>query len=130
MKVEFLSNYWDLGKWPFDMVLGNAVEQIILSAITQHVQDSQVTRFTQCGFLKGRSCLTNLVFFYVTVPCFFDEGKAVDVVNLDFSKAFDSFPLVFFLGKTGCLWLGWAYAALDKKKLAGWWVPKSCDEWS
>ena len=39
--------------------------------------------------MKGQSCLTNLI-FYVQVTCLVDEGKAVDVVCLGFSKAFES----------------------------------------
>ncbi|GAB0202730.1 hypothetical protein GRJ2_002738600 [Grus japonensis] len=42
------------------------------------------------GFMKGRSCLTNLISFYNQVTHLVDEGKAVDVVCLDFSKAFDT----------------------------------------
>ncbi|GAB0205804.1 mitochondrial enolase superfamily member 1 [Grus japonensis] len=38
--------------------------------------------------MKGRSCLTNPI-FYDKVTHLVDEGKAVDVVYLDFSKAFD-----------------------------------------
>ncbi|KAK4821914.1 hypothetical protein QYF61_004917 [Mycteria americana] len=71
-------------------VLGKVMEQIILSAITQHVQDNQVIRPSQRGFRKGRFCLTNLISFYDKVTRLVDEGKAVNVVYLDFSKAFDS----------------------------------------
>ncbi|GAB0179120.1 mitochondrial enolase superfamily member 1 [Grus japonensis] len=46
-------------------VPGKVMEQIVLSAITQPVQDKQVTHLV-------------------------DEGKAVDVIYLDFSKAFDT----------------------------------------
>ncbi|KAK4818722.1 hypothetical protein QYF61_018701 [Mycteria americana] len=45
-------------------VPGKVMEQIILSAITRHVQDNQVIRPSQHGFRKGRSCVTNPISFY------------------------------------------------------------------
>ena len=42
--------------------------------------------------LNGRSCLTNLILFYDKVTVLVDEDKTVDVVYLDFSKAFDTAP--------------------------------------
>ncbi|KAK4808189.1 hypothetical protein QYF61_001221 [Mycteria americana] len=72
------------------LVPGKLMEQIILSAITQHVEDNQGIKPSQHGFRKGRSCLTNLISFYDKVTRLVDEGKAVDVVYLDFSKAFDT----------------------------------------
>ncbi|GAB0209940.1 hypothetical protein GRJ2_003459700 [Grus japonensis] len=71
-------------------VLGKIMEQFILSALTRQVQDNQGIRPSQHGFMKGRSCLTNLISFYDQVTCLVDEGKAVDVIYLDFSKAFDT----------------------------------------
>ncbi|KAK4815696.1 hypothetical protein QYF61_006679 [Mycteria americana] len=71
-------------------VPGKLMEQIILSAITQHVEDNQGIKPSQHGFRKGRSCLTNLISFYDKVTRLVDEGKAVDVVYLDVSKAFDT----------------------------------------
>ncbi|GAB0208742.1 mitochondrial enolase superfamily member 1 [Grus japonensis] len=61
------------------LVLGKVMEQIIFSAITWPVQDNQVIRPSQHGFIKGRSCLTNLISFYGNMTCLVDEGKAVDV---------------------------------------------------
>ncbi|GAB0208172.1 mitochondrial enolase superfamily member 1 [Grus japonensis] len=80
-------------------VLGKVMEQIILSAITQHVQDTQVIRPSQHGFMKGRSCLSNLISFYDQVIHSVDEGKAVDVVYLDFSKALDTISHSILLEK-------------------------------
>ena len=83
----------DLGKYrPVSLTLvpGKIMEQVILSAITQHMQDNQGVRPSQRGFRKGRSCLMNLISFCDKMTCPVDEGKAVDVVYLDFSKAFDT----------------------------------------
>ncbi|PKU44026.1 rna-directed dna polymerase from mobile element jockey-like [Limosa lapponica baueri] len=66
------------------------MEQIILSAIMLSMKHTQVIRPSQHGSMKGRSCLTNLISFYDKVTHLVDEGKGVDVVYLDFSKAFDT----------------------------------------
>ncbi|KAK4824795.1 hypothetical protein QYF61_019463 [Mycteria americana] len=71
-------------------VPGKLMEKIILSAITLHGEDNQGIKPSQHGFRKGRSCLTNVISFYNKVTCLVDEGKAVDVAYLDFSKAFDT----------------------------------------
>ncbi|KAK4825920.1 hypothetical protein QYF61_003415 [Mycteria americana] len=83
----------DLGNYrPVSLtsVLGKVLEQIILSSIMWHIQDNQVIRPSQHGFMKGRSSLTNLISFYDKVTHLVDEGEAVDGVYLDFSKAFDT----------------------------------------
>ena len=53
---------------------------------------NQGIRPSQNGFMNGRSCLTNLISFYDKVTHLVDEGKTVNVVYLDFSKAFDTGP--------------------------------------
>ncbi|KAK4827896.1 hypothetical protein QYF61_022319 [Mycteria americana] len=99
-------------------VPGKLMEQIILSAITRHVENNQGIKPSQHGFRKGRSCLTNLISFYDKVTCLVDEGKAVDVVYLDFSKAFDTVSHSIFLeklaahGLDGCT-LRWVKNWLD-----------------
>ncbi|KAK4817636.1 hypothetical protein QYF61_021782 [Mycteria americana] len=73
------------------LVLKKVMEQIISSAaIMQHVQDNQVIRPSQHVFMKDMLCLTKLISFYDKVTCLVDEGKAVDVAYLGFSKAFDT----------------------------------------
>ena len=66
------------------------MEQIVMREIVRHMQDNRGIRPSQHGLMKGKSCLTNLTSFYDLVTCLVDEGKAVDVVCLDFSKAFDT----------------------------------------
>ncbi|KAF4799937.1 RNA-directed DNA polymerase from mobile element jockey-like protein [Turdus rufiventris] len=73
-------------------VLGKVMEQIILSAVTQHVQHSQGIRHSQHkhGVVKGRSCWTNLISFYDKVTHLADERRSVDVVCLKFDKVLDT----------------------------------------
>ena len=42
--------------------------------------------------LKKRSCLTNLLEFLKFVSNYVDQGYPIDVVYLDFQKAFDKVP--------------------------------------
>jgi len=72
------------------LVPGEVMEQIILCAIMQHRQENQGIRPSQHGFMKGGSCWTNLIPLYDIMTRLVDEGKAVDVVYLDFSKVFDT----------------------------------------
>ncbi|KAK4818935.1 hypothetical protein QYF61_022112 [Mycteria americana] len=119
-------------------VPGKLMEQIILSAITQHVEDNQGIKPSQHGFRKGRSCLTNLISFYNKVTHLMDEGKAVDVVYLDLSKAFDTVFHSILLetlaahGLDGCTlrwvknWLhGWAQRVVVNGVYSSWWLVTS-----
>jgi len=75
------------------------MEQFTLSALTGHVKDTQGIRPSQHGFMKGRSCLRNLIFFYDQVTRLVDEGKAMDVIYLDCRKAFDTVHYSILLEK-------------------------------
>ncbi|KAG6931740.1 hypothetical protein G0U57_001044 [Chelydra serpentina] len=69
---------------------GKIMEQVLKESILNHLKEGKVIRNSQHGFTKGKSCLTNLIAFYDEITGSVDEGKAVDVLFLDFSKAFDT----------------------------------------
>jgi len=66
------------------------MEQLILDVIIKQVEE-KVIGISQHGFTKGKSCLTShLIAFCDGMTSWVGEGRAVDVVYLDFSKAFDT----------------------------------------
>ncbi|PKU46837.1 rna-directed dna polymerase from mobile element jockey- hypothetical protein [Limosa lapponica baueri] len=69
---------------------GKMMKQLALGVISKHVEEKKAIRSCQHRFTKEKSCLTKLIAFYNGMTGWIDEGRVVDVVYLDFSKAFDT----------------------------------------
>ena len=68
------------------------MEKIIRDAIVKHMTENDLFSKAQHGFIKGKSCVTQLLEFLEDITQAIDNGEDVDVVYLDFCKAFDKVP--------------------------------------
>ena len=74
-----------------------SLTSVFLESITRdHTMDFPIKHKlinpSQHGFLKAKSCLTNLLCFLEEIAKWVDDGSPVDVIYLDFQKAFDKVP--------------------------------------
>ena len=72
--------------------VGKLLERIIRDHILRHLDNKQLIKPSQHGFLPGRSCQSNLLEFLERVTDDTDRGNNTDVAYLDFAKAFDKVP--------------------------------------
>ena len=80
------------------------MESIIKENITGFLDQNNVVSTGQHGFVKDRSCLTNLLESLEQWTLALDNGYGVDVLYLDYRKAFDSVPhkrLIYKLSSVG-----------------------------
>jgi len=80
-------------------VPGKVMEKFILDVISKQGKEEKVIRNSQHGFTKGKSCLTSLIAFCDGMTGWVDEGRAVNVVYLDVSNAFDTVSHNILIGK-------------------------------
>ncbi|GAB0179367.1 mitochondrial enolase superfamily member 1 [Grus japonensis] len=80
-------------------VPGKIMEKVILGVIEKHLRDNIVIGHIQHRFTKGKSCLTSLLSFYDKITYLVDRVKPVDLVGLDFSKAFHAVSHSILLDK-------------------------------
>ena len=68
------------------------LERLIKDHMVDFLVRYQVLNPSQHGFLKARSCLTNMLCFFEETAMWIDEGSPVDIIYLEFQKAFDKVP--------------------------------------
>ena len=73
-------------------VICKLLERLIKDHLVDFLVKNKLINPSQHGFLKARSCLTNTLCFLEDVTKWLDEGSPVDIIYLDFKKAFDKVP--------------------------------------
>ena len=127
---EKTGNYRPVSLTP---VVGKMLESIIKDAITELLESSDRIGPSQHGFIKGKSFLTNLLEFFEVVTSRVDRGEPVDIVYLDFQKAFDKVPHKRLVSKIKVHGIGgnvltWIENWLaDRKQRVG--INRSFSEW-
>ena len=73
-------------------IVCKTMESLVRHETMQHFLLYELLSRHQHGFMAGRSCTTQLLEVLDTWSRLLDEGDNVDVVYLDFAKAFDTVP--------------------------------------
>ena len=73
-------------------VVVRVMERILKIKMLLHLKENRLINPSQHGFLPKKSTSTNLNAYLEYMTKKLDEGQAVDVLYLDFSKAFDKVP--------------------------------------
>ena len=109
------------------------MESIVFGQVKEHLTRNKVPNDIQHGFTAGRSCLTNLLVSLEEWTKAIDEECAVDIINLNISKAFDSVPHKRLINKMN--WyglrgnvLGWLTDFLLERRMRVC-VKGSCSDW-
>ena len=71
-------------------VVLKSMERLVRDAMAEHMVKNETISVAQHGFVKGKSCLTNLLSYLDEVTARIDRGEKVEVCYLDFQKAFDT----------------------------------------
>lgn len=73
-------------------VVSKLMEHILYTSIVANVDSERLICENQRGFRKGRSCETQLAIFVHELHESLDNRHEVNVIFLDFAKAFDIVP--------------------------------------
>ena len=74
-------------------------ERVMRNHLVRYLEDNSLLPDSQHGFRKNRSCLTQLIEHVDSVLTNLNEGNEVDVIYLDYSKAFDKVDHNILLAK-------------------------------
>jgi hypothetical protein len=66
------------------------LEGFVREAMSSHINSLRLFVKEQHGFIKNKSCVTNLLETLEYISKLLAEGKSIDLIYLDFAKAFDT----------------------------------------
>ena len=75
----------------------------IVTPIFNHLEQNNPISKDQHGFVKGKSCVTHLLDVMDEWTTALEEGSSLDVIYMDFKKAFDSVPHSHLISKLKAL---------------------------
>ena len=98
-------------------------EKVVVKALTSYLNDLDLFNKQQHGFRSGRSCLSQLIEHHQQVAAILETRGNVDVVYLDFAKAFDKVDYGILLQKLKSmgicgLLLKWLHSFLTDRRQA------------
>ena len=104
------------------------MESEIKDQIMHHLVRQNRLNSSQHGFLANKLCLTNLLEFMEFVTDTYDDGSSLDLIYLDFSKAFDKVPHEKLMKKAKAIGISgnllrWIEKMVDRK------TTKSGNKW-
>jgi Reverse transcriptase (RNA-dependent DNA polymerase) len=91
----------------FTAVSCKILESLIRDEIVEHMNENGLIEESQHGFVKGRSCGSNLVEFFDYISgILYPISGAADAIFLNFAKAFDKVPKNRLLKKMKTIGIG------------------------
>ena len=73
-------------------ILCKVLESIVRDSVVSYFKDCSLYSDSQHGFRHKRSCISQLIQVMDDLSKMIEEGKPIDVIYLDFQKAFDQVP--------------------------------------
>ena len=95
------------------------LETLIRDEVIKHQDDNNLLSVAQHGFRSGHSCNTQLMEVLSDWAESEENNHPVDVVYLDYRKAFDSVPHERLLNKIYAFGYPWQAKYMDQKLLTG-----------
>ena len=84
-------------------LLVKVFEKVVRRHLVAFLEETQQFNPSQHGFRGGRSCLSQLLEHFDRITRLMEEGKTVDIIYLDFAKAFDKVDIGITLRKLNSL---------------------------